>query len=401
MNLRIIVTSSIALNFLLLGALILKFKTPTNLSPNSVVGSSPKTTFTNSTRAKVVRLDWRSVESEDYKKYVQNLREIGCPEETIFDIIVADVNTLYAMKARSLLPVKEWKFWEAKDETPSREEIKNQKLRRDLENQKRALIAAILGPDALEKLKKYQIWGGEESAERKLAFLAEEKRKKLRQLQEKYFDLEQSATEWNSAGVVTEETTQKLAALAKQRRAEIESLLTPEELTELDLRTSDTAERLRQELNGFHPSEQEFRALFAIRKNLEDQMNANTDIRDPNVLQTRVETQKQLAEKAKSQLGEPRYDEYLRSQDIDYQNILRMTEYFGLPEKAASDVYDLKKQDEKMAQNILANTSVTDEQKNAALEQSQKETEQKLKEILGDRVFNEYRQNNRWWMRSQ
>ncbi|MGI8965893.1 MAG: hypothetical protein ACR2H1_07375, partial [Limisphaerales bacterium] len=390
-----------ALNFLLLGALIWKIKTPTDLAPNSVGVSSHKMAFTNSSRANAVRLDWRSVESEDYKKYVQNLRQIGCPEETIFDIIVADVNTLYAMKARSLLPAKDWKYWEAEDETPSREEIKNQKLRRDLENQKRALIAAILGPDALEKLRKYQIWGGEELAERKLAFLAEEKRKKLKQLQEKYFDLEQSATEWNSAGVRTAETMQKLAALAKQRRAEIESLLTPEELQELDLRTSDTAARLRQELNGFHPSEQEFRALFAIRKTVEDQMNANTDVRDPNVLQTRVETQKQLSEKAKSELGEQRYDEFLRSQDIDYQNTLRMTEYFGLPEKAASDVYDLKKQDEKMAQNILANTSVTDEQKNAALEQSQKETEQKLKEILGNRVFNEYRQNNRWWMRSQ
>ena len=396
---RFIIIGSIALNIILLGTLVLKSRTSAILPATSISESTNKSSFKKTALAKIVRLDWRSVESADYKNYVQNLRDIGCPEETIFDIIVADVNTLFAMKARSLAPVKDYKFWEPKDEIPSREEIKNQKLRRELEIQKNALIAEILGPDALAKLKKYQMWGGEELADRKLAFLAEEKRNKLKQLQEKYFDLEQNATEWNSAGVMTEETMRKLAALGKQQRAEVESLLTLEELVELDLRTSDTADRLRQELNGFHPTEQEFRALFNARKILEDQMNAHMDVRDPNVVHARVETGNQVAAKVKSEVGERRYVEYLRSQDIDYQNTLRMTEYFGLPEKAASDVYDLKKADEKMAQDILANTSVTDEQKSAALEILKNDAERKLKEILGDRVFEEYRQNNRWWMR--
>src|SRR5262245_10847191 len=33
---------------------------------------------------------WRTIESEDYRKYIANLRAIGCPEETIRDIIVAE-----------------------------------------------------------------------------------------------------------------------------------------------------------------------------------------------------------------------------------------------------------------------------------------------------------------------
>src|SRR5258705_5916727 len=41
---------------------------------------------------------WRMVESEDYKKYIANLRAIGCPEETIRDIIKADVNKLFASR---------------------------------------------------------------------------------------------------------------------------------------------------------------------------------------------------------------------------------------------------------------------------------------------------------------
>src|SRR4051812_22680940 len=39
---------------------------------------------------------WHEVESGDYGTYIANLRTIGCPEQTIRDIIVADVDLLYA-----------------------------------------------------------------------------------------------------------------------------------------------------------------------------------------------------------------------------------------------------------------------------------------------------------------
>jgi hypothetical protein len=391
---------SVALNVLLIGLLAVVFNRPPPPQP-AAVPAQPDGRVQPREPEKPLRLDWRSVESADYKQYVQNLREIGCPEETIFDIIVADVNSLYAMKARSLRPAREWNYWEAADEVPSREEIRNQKLRRELEREKQALIAAILGPDALEKLRKYLLWGGEESADRKLAFLSEEKRKKLKALQEKFFELEQQATEWDSTGVMTEETMQKLAALAKQRRAEIEGMLSPAELQELDFRTSETATRLRQELTGFHPTEQEFRALYGLRKAWEDQVSGDTNIRDSNVLQQRQQAEQLLDQNARAALGEQRYPEYQRSRDLDYLNTLRMTAYFGLPPTAANEVYDLKNRDEKLAQDVLATTAMTEEQKTAALEQMRNEAERQLTQILGDKVFQEYRRSNRWWMRSR
>src|SRR5262245_56336349 len=39
---------------------------------------------------------WTEVESADYKEYISRLRAVQCPEETIRDIIVADINKLYA-----------------------------------------------------------------------------------------------------------------------------------------------------------------------------------------------------------------------------------------------------------------------------------------------------------------
>ena len=60
------------------------------------------------------KFDWNSVESDDYKKYIANLRSIGCPEETIRDIITADVNKLYDAKRKALAgPKKKFEFWKA------------------------------------------------------------------------------------------------------------------------------------------------------------------------------------------------------------------------------------------------------------------------------------------------
>src|SRR5688572_7991462 len=47
---------------------------------------------------------WSQVESQDYKEYIARLRGIQCPEQTIRDIITADVNKLYALKQKELRP---------------------------------------------------------------------------------------------------------------------------------------------------------------------------------------------------------------------------------------------------------------------------------------------------------
>ena len=60
-----------------------------HLQTNVIVRSAPPPNFT-----------WEQVESDDYVTYIENLRKIGCPPATIRDIIVADVNGLYAHRRR-------------------------------------------------------------------------------------------------------------------------------------------------------------------------------------------------------------------------------------------------------------------------------------------------------------
>src|SRR5581483_11295145 len=66
------------------------------------VASERKSTSHTITNTVTKTVDWRSVESEDYKKYIANLRATGCPEETIRDIIVAVVNKPFESRKHAL-----------------------------------------------------------------------------------------------------------------------------------------------------------------------------------------------------------------------------------------------------------------------------------------------------------
>ena len=60
-------------------------------SPLGQVAANTQQVVTNTV---VKQMTWETVEAADYREYIENLRNIDCPEETIRDIILADVNKL-------------------------------------------------------------------------------------------------------------------------------------------------------------------------------------------------------------------------------------------------------------------------------------------------------------------
>src|SRR5213083_265263 len=56
-------------------------------------------------------LTWDQIESADYPVYIANLRAIGCPASTIRDIIVADVNELYAERRAKEITIPAHQWW--------------------------------------------------------------------------------------------------------------------------------------------------------------------------------------------------------------------------------------------------------------------------------------------------
>ena len=121
----------------------------------------------------VQTLDWRAVESEDYRKYIANLRAIGCPEETIRDIITADVNKLFAARRRELSgATNQFQFWKAGKPFASMMDPDRIQKQQDLAKEKRALLKELLGTEPEEKP---DLFAGMNPFETMLDFLSPQK----------------------------------------------------------------------------------------------------------------------------------------------------------------------------------------------------------------------------------
>src|SRR5204862_2392779 len=92
------------------------------------------------------------VESVDYLAYIANLRSIGCPEATIRDIIVSDVNKLYAPRYAALAgSAPELTWWGRFDKRKPVPAGLAAQLRA-LNDEKKSLLQHLLGSSALSEV---------------------------------------------------------------------------------------------------------------------------------------------------------------------------------------------------------------------------------------------------------
>ncbi|TAL05067.1 MAG: hypothetical protein EPO07_04205, partial [Verrucomicrobia bacterium] len=90
---------------------------------------------------------WSEVESSDYRIYLANLRGIGCPERTIRDIVVADVNELFTERLRELLRPLHASIWQilADFENAKKESDQYEKSWEALKNDREAVFKELFG----------------------------------------------------------------------------------------------------------------------------------------------------------------------------------------------------------------------------------------------------------------
>lgn len=345
------------------------------------------------------KFDWRLVESEDYKKYIANLRSIGCPEETIRDIIIADVDKLFETRRQGLMkPDEGFKFWKtgqsmfgAVNPDQLQEELK---LKHDLAQEKRAVLKELLGIDVPEKPERFTT--GFNPYERLLGFLTPEKRTQLMELEQKFNAQRLKGLQGGSAT-----SAEDLKKLEAQKSAELAKILTPQEIEEYQLRMSPTAMTMRAQLGGFDPTEQEFREVFRLKKKFDEEHGAMMGIIPGAVNEKRVADEQELEAQLKVALGEQRYNEFKREQDLGYRGAVQAAEQSGLTKATAVKVYDMKKTAEQQASKIRSDTTLSDEQRHAALQAIRVETEKTLAQTLGEKGFDLYKkQFGAYWIQT-
>jgi tetratricopeptide (TPR) repeat protein len=357
-----------------------------------------KTRPTHVTNLVFKSFNWQTVESPDYKEYIANLRSIGCPEETIRDIIIADVNKLFEDRKKALKkPEKAFKFWETgmsgmMGGMMDPEAIAAQQA---LAAEKKALIRQLLGIDYEDKV---NIMAAFNPFERMLDFLPAGKQN---QIMEIYQQMQAKQVEAFKGGTPDEVDMKKMQEAQKDLEKQIAGILTPEEFEKYQLTLSQTAMTMRMTMDGFEPSEQEFREIFKVQKAFDDQyglmgMGLGGDAEGQK---KRSEAEAARQEQMKSILGDQRYADYQRETDFQFKALSKVADRQGLPKESAVQVWDMKKVAEQEANRVRSDSSLNPQQRQAALQAVRAETERSISKVLGDDGFGSYKkQNGAWWL---
>jgi len=375
---------SLGVNILLAAVWLLFERHPLagSLSGAGVMGdSAPVTSRTNIVLRRQF-VSWQDIESPDYQTYITNLRSIGCPEQIIRDIIIADVNALYARKRATELVTPEQQWWRSEPDSNVVQVVIEKS--RALDDERKALLSRLLGPNwesgDLVNLPRPTHPGvvldgpvlGGLSVDAKQAIQEVNARSETRL--QAYLDAQRQ--QGKNADPV------ELAKLRQQTRDDLARVLSPGQLEEFLLRYSQYANNLRSDfgqLRFFNPTSDEFRAVFRTTDNIDQQLQLLADNADPNSVQARQALENQRDNAIKIALGAKRYEEYQMLHDPLYREAVASAEEAGTPE-AARTIYQIRLAAASAQQDINADTNLTASEK--TIENKQLELDQLKSDAL-------------------
>lgn len=321
---------------------------------------------------------WAQLESSDYRVYLANLRAIGCPEPTVRDIIIADVNDLFAARVKALVDEVTGRFWQLiirKDDLEKMVDEKHTQLQA-LMGERDGIFTALFGdhdPRSAEGAERYAADRREEW-EGTADFLPEEKRVRFVAARE---NLEREWAEYlRTPGLTDAERQAKRKELDAAHDQSLGEWLSPDEYDELRLRQSPAAS-LRDRLVGLDLNED---ALHAVAK-----------------IQFAQSPQKAEAQ-TRELLGADGYAAFQRATDSRYEPIYRVTQRLELPDATAAQAYDIRRQAEDVARQLSENKALSAEDRQAMLQAVSAETRQSLSVTLGPKGFAAYEKIDGGWM---
>lgn len=319
---------------------------------------------------------WQQVESEDYLTYVANLRVIGCPEQTIRDIIIADVNAVYARKKALEVVTPEQQWWRPEPDTNLT--VAAATRLEQLETERRALLTSLLGGnwesgDQISLPRPSRPGVNLDGAV--LGALPNDVKQMIQEINARATDRSEAyVAAQQRAGKPVDEA--ELARLRQQTRTELAQVLSPQQLEEFLLRYSQSANNLRAnlgQLKYFNASADEFRSMFKALDPINQQLEALGDNPDAQSASQRTALYAQAENALKLALGKDRFELYRRLQDAGYRDAYAAAQNGGVPE-AAGTLFDINQATTDEQNRIRANTNLSAQQ--LALELKKAEIEQ-------------------------
>jgi hypothetical protein len=375
MRLRPWFIASIGLNFLLVAAWyiahIQEDHSPLVHTPN--LDLTPGMTRTNSV-VRYLNFTWAQIASTNLAAYITNLRAFGCPNATIRDIILAEVNQSFARRRATEVATPDQQWWKTEPD-PAVASAAAAQLR-NLESARRTLLNDLLGPNwetetdvAAWVESNYGLTGP------RLGTLPPEIKQAL-------YDLAARAQE-EIAGKNPADATRAW----QNERPKLLLLLTPLALNEYLLRYSPNAAQLRADTRGVNFSPEQFQNLFAAIDPITLQPDFYYRGDDSDLLARQRALQGQYEAALQQGLGSETYHALRLNQDPLYVSATAAAQQAGIAAPDAAKLYQINRATEAELNRIRNDATLSPDDKIDALAATRTEQQKAIQQLLGAKAF--------------
>jgi hypothetical protein len=271
------------------------------------VAPLPESPPANTARLNPADIAFERIAALEPSALKQTLEKAGWPRDAVLVLVQSEIQRRldppFVPQASEL---RQFEFWRTGPDAEALPDLDNPERAAELERRAKRVLETIESlfpateelPTALTKWEEDRRWGSVPPAKRGeiAAILA---------------GLDSAIL--TAAELPEEEGLIRMWQLRRDARKQIAARLTAGELADFDLRNSITADQMRNELDNFQPSREEFLAIFRLRHPLELDFPQQPDGLDTPVAAGRKEAVAEAERKIETALGRSRYEDYVLS----------------------------------------------------------------------------------------
>ena len=286
---------------------------------------------------------WSQLESDDFRDFATHLRAVGCPEETICDLLRPAIERTFATRQRRL--EQDGNFWAT---GPARRALRTRTefAKLALSEEQDHLLAELTCPtDLIDKERDIKTVGLVHVV---TGFLNPATQRKLIQL---ISGFERTEQRWQqkTGGILLPENVEAMETERAALQQRLSGLLSEHERQEFDLRISTFAKSQfgvdDERLKRLNLTPGELREFIRIASGTEisplaKMLSLSSLLEEPPPLMTEAESRTQL----QTLLGEERYAEYRRQQDDAYRGAEQLFDQHKVAPEVPGQVYQAMEQ---------------------------------------------------------
>ena len=374
MRWRLLFIISLIANLLLTAGLIWSSRKSAT-SPDIAASLATATNKPITKTAVIVRrtfFSWQEIESQDYAAYIKNLREIGCPEQTIRDIIVADVSQMLREKQRDqsfrLNPNPKW--W-TNHRDPAEVQVEANQ-RNDAWMSRKTILDQLLGPD----------W----------ALRQQDPVSNTNAFQQMLLATMEISPALQGLSADKKQLVARLLAGTNDPWKELAGILDVNQLEDAQLRFSPQADALRDELDmlpGFDTQPNEFKQIFKATAEIESRIRALSDRDDPEAQTLRTKLLAERDAAIRNVLSPQRYEQFARLRDPAYISALELLADGNGNPAALPTLYAINRESSAEQERIQNDEKLTETQREIELKKLELEQMKATALALGETLLEE------------